>query len=335
MSLSQTDCIAIVMPVYNDRESFALLVNNIEAQARIVDTPLSIIAVNDGSHQVNGHLRGQLRSIQHICAVEILHLYTNVGHQRAIAVGLVEVACRNRYDAVIVMDADGEDRPEELVKLLEMFQLCRERIIVAQRAKRSEVLVFKAFYALYKLLFLLFVGKVINFGNYCLIPATRLKALVYDAHIWNHLASTLLRMQPSVQQVKIARGKRYTGCSSMNLEALISHGLSAISVHIERVLVRVLVLSAVLLLAAITGIGVVVWIRLFTELAIPGWATNAVGILFIIVLQLLMLSLVAAFGVLNRRAGSTFLPALEAQKYIKTREVIVNNRVKEVGSDDR
>jgi hypothetical protein len=320
-----TTSVAIVTPVYNDWDSFVQLVEDIDREIAEQMIQVHIIAVNDNSFHVLPNLGHQLRHIKKVCSIDVLHLYTNVGHQRAIAIGLVEIAHQGSFDAVFVMDADGEDRPADMNNMLALHQQYPDRVIVAQRSKRSESWVFRVFYTLYKLLFGFFVGKVIDFGNYCLIPASRLDGLVYDSNIWNHLASTLVRHRPEVQRMRTIRGTRYAGQSSMNLESLVSHGLSAISVHIEKVLIRLLLGATLLLIIASLGVAVVVWVRFFTGLAIPGWATTAAGLLVIVILQLLILALGAVFGIFNRRATMTFVPALEAQKYVKQRESIIYN----------
>ena len=54
-------------------------------------------------------------------SVEVLHLRSNQGHQRAIALGLYHLHEFTDAEAVVVMDGDGEDRPEDLPELLRAF----------------------------------------------------------------------------------------------------------------------------------------------------------------------------------------------------------------------
>ena len=51
----------------------------------------------------------------------VLHLRSNQGHQRAIALGLYHLHEFTDAEAVVVMDGDGEDRPEDLPELLRAF----------------------------------------------------------------------------------------------------------------------------------------------------------------------------------------------------------------------
>jgi hypothetical protein len=311
------------MPVYNDWESFTQLVAEIDRVACELPVQLWIVAVNDGSNIEMPDFCNAISPLQYVRSIDIMHLYTNIGHQRAIATGLVGLAKNPDFDAVIVMDSDGEDRPQDLPAIIAKFEASRNDIVVAQRGQRSEGLIFSLFYRLYQTLFQLLVGNPIDFGNFCLIPASSLNSLIYKPDIWNHLAATLIRANPPVRRVQTVRGKRYSGRSTMNVELLIMHGLSAVSVHLDKVLVRALLAFGSLLILAVLGVLIVVWIRLFTTLAIPGWATSSAGLLFVIILQLMVLTAGATFGILNRRATPTFIPALEAQKYIKSRETVL------------
>ena len=110
-----------------------------------------------------------------------------------------------------MMDADGEDRPEDVPKLLSAWGEDQNIIIVAQRSERSEGLVFKIFYILYKLAFRIATGRKIDFGNFCLIPRTPLCALTYNPAIWNNLASAITRSTTPRIAVPLARGVRFAG----------------------------------------------------------------------------------------------------------------------------
>src|SRR6266550_2637033 len=132
--------LAIVTPIFNDFAAFRTLCAEIGEVAAALPMRLSLIGVDDGSSEpLMPDPEPDSASIE---GVEILRLICNLGHQRAIAVGLAEVALRHVYDAVIVMDCDGEDRPCDLVRLIDAHRLDRTAIIVAQRAKRSESLSF-------------------------------------------------------------------------------------------------------------------------------------------------------------------------------------------------
>ena len=128
--------LAIVTPIFNDFEAFQTLRAEIGEVAGALPIRLSLIGVDDGSSEpLTPDADPNTANLE---GVEILRLICNLGHQRAIAVGLAEVAQRRAYDAVIVMDCDGQDRPSDLVRLIDAHRVDRTAIIVARRAKRSE-----------------------------------------------------------------------------------------------------------------------------------------------------------------------------------------------------
>lgn len=284
--------VVVVTPSYNDWESLAVLVGELERQAERHRFTLTVLAVDDGSDlQAPADLRAT-----------VLPLTCNLGHQRAIAIGLAYAYLNMEFDVVVVMDADGEDKPEHLSLMLEEHARHPESLIVATRSQRSEGSTFRMFYGLYKLVFRLLIGRAITFGNFALIPRGRLGRLLMMPELWNHLAATYLRSRIALRPLGLARGTRYAGRSKMNMPALVTHGLSAISVFSDIMVARLLLASCALFVTSIVGVGIVVGIRLLTTLAIAGWATSAVGILVVISMQALMMSLMSAFLLLSGRA---------------------------------
>jgi hypothetical protein len=298
--------LVIVVPVFNDWESFGHLVRDIDANGAHGVSDLSIIAVDDGSTEpIHSDLLARL-ALRQVRAISLVKLKCNLGHQRAIAVGLARAA-ETKADAAVVMDADGEDRPQDIRLLIERHAAKPGHIVAAYRVRRSEGLLFRAFYFLYRRTFRLLTGQDITFGNFSLIPAPQLKRLSCVPSLWNHFAATVLRSRLPLSFVPCARGRRYAGKSKMNFVSLVVHGLSAISVFADAMLTRLL-----LFFVLATGVGalatvVVIALRLFTDLATPGWASSIVGSVAIICLQALLLTMMSAFLVLSGR--STIVPA--------------------------
>src|SRR5205807_8584761 len=116
--------------------------------------------------------------------------------------------------------------------------------------------------------------------------------------------------------VPIPRGSRIAGASQMNFVALVSHGLSAISVFGDIVGVRLLIGSIAGSLLATVGILIVLAIRLFTHGAIPGWATYATGTLAIMAIQGVTIATSFTFFVLSNRANLGFVPTRDYLLFI-------------------
>ena len=135
----------IVTPIYEDRDASSRLFLEL---ARVLRPLPYIVAVDDGSvHQPIS--QGSLESAN--LTGEVLRRKRNVGHQRAIAIGLSQVA--EMFPAVpwiIAMDSDGEDLPSTIPILIDTLTGSEADLVVAERRNRVETARFKAMYWAYK-----------------------------------------------------------------------------------------------------------------------------------------------------------------------------------------
>jgi polyisoprenyl-phosphate glycosyltransferase len=315
--------VAVVVPVYKDWPSLAQLLGAVDALAAREGVALSLVVINDEPASVA--LIERDRDWAAIHHLEVLHLTRNLGHQRAIAVGLAHVEAALRCDCVVVMDADGEDRPEDVVRLIEQYRDDPSAIIVAERRKRSEGAVFRSSYRLYKGAFRLLTGQTVDFGNFSLIPRPLLVHLVSMSEIWSNFPAGIIQSRLPVRHLPTERGRRYQGRSTMNFIALIMHGLGAISVFSDAVFIRVTLLSFAFLVVTCAAILTVLMLKL-TGHATPGWASNLAVSLSILAVQMVMLSVVAAFMVLNNRTAATVIPRLSYRNFVLRREVMWTER---------
>jgi polyisoprenyl-phosphate glycosyltransferase len=309
------DRLAIITPVLDDWASFAMLVRHISDLYSNSGMSMLVLAIDDGS--ATSFDPGSLSLPEASCVVElfVLRLSASMGHQRAIAIGLSNIANRTDIDTVIVMDGDGEDRPEDIGSLRTAGLTHPGFAVLAERASRSEGLTFRLFYLAYRLLFRMLTGQTIKFGNFSLFPMTVVRRLVYMPELWNNLAAALMRSRLQFTTVPVHRGRRYAGKSKMNLPMLIVHGLSAMSVYIDVIFVRILLVGT--LLAGLTALGmlIVVLIRLFTEFGVPGWASTMIGDLAIILVQSLTLMVATTLMVLATRSNRQIVPILDAPAF--------------------
>lgn len=313
--------IAILIPVYEDWESFALLIEAIDRELHSERLQVEILAVDDGSFTsapTTLSLSGES-----ISTVSVLPLKTNLGHQRAIALGLSYLFHQRSADEVIVMDGDGEDRPEDIRKLI---QTAREhegqKVVFAQRARRSESQTFRRLYSLYRFIFRILTGRQIRFGNFSLIPRSQLGRVIWLADIWNNYAAAVVKARVPFTVVPCDRGIRFAGQSKMNLVGLIVHGLSSISVYNDVVGARLLVVSTITMVLALTLASVATVVKFTTDLAIPGWATYAVGLSLLGVLQALSLSAFFVFLILHGRNHNSFVPGRDYASFLGAEKVI-------------
>ena len=118
------------------------------------------------------------------------------------------------------------------------------------------------------------------------------------------------------------RGKRYAGKSHMNLVSLVLHGLSAISVYTEIVYIRLIFLSFFVIILDIIGFLVLLYIKYFTLLAIPGWGTSVAIGLVLVMLQAILFLTMFSFAILSYRSMKMFIPAIDFEDYLRKTERI-------------
>ena len=107
--------------------------------------------------------------------------------------------------------------------------------------------------------------------------ASQVRRVIGNPHVWNNFPAALLQARIPVKYVPTRRGRRYAGQSRMNFVGLVAHGLGAISVLSEAVFVRILVASLALLLLSVGLALGALYVRLFTDLGLPNWATTPLG----------------------------------------------------------
>jgi hypothetical protein len=160
-------------------------------------------------------------------------------------------------------------------------------------------------------------GIRVRVGNFSILPSEYLDTLVAMSELWNHYAAAVFRSKLPLAMVPIARGTRISGTSTMNFAALVSHGLSAMSVFGDVVGVRLMIGSLAGSVMAALGILLVVMVRLFTNQAIPGWATYTIGALSIILMQCITIATSFTFIVLSNRANLGFVPLRDYSLFVQ------------------
>jgi hypothetical protein len=311
MNESSSPALVVVTPVFEDREASTRLFQEL---ARVQPQPW-VLAVDDGSVREPVD-PGALAAAGLDGAVVCLR--RNVGHQRAIAIGLGYVAETLPGAArIVVMDSDGEDMPSSIAQLLAPLDDPGIDVVVAQRKSRVESLRFRSFYLVYKWLFRLLTGRQIGFGNFMALKPGAVQRIVAMQEVWVHFAACVLNSRLRLLALPLDRGPRYAGTSKMNFVGLALHGFKALMVFAEDVLVRVGIACA--LVAALSVVGVVVAIVLKSVgFATPGWFSVALGIMLLVFMQTgtltlmtLMLTGVVRSGSVASIAWRDFILAIE------------------------
>ena len=224
-----------------------------------------------------GGLDPDIDGLSSLADVSIITPPFNLGHQRAIVFGLRKLlADLDDGDLIVTMDADGEDQPDDLPRLLapllgapsDLGTLC-----VARRTERKESLQFRMLYTMFRILFRTLTGTTVRSGNFAAYRGWLARRILLHPYFDLCYSSTLVSLDIEVTAVPCARGSRYAGRSRMSMLRLVMHGVRMLMPFTDRIAVRAL--SA---FSALFGLGLVlalvaVGIRVFSAAAIPGWTT--------------------------------------------------------------
>jgi glycosyltransferase involved in cell wall biosynthesis len=306
----------IALPLFNDWSALTLLLPRVDAALTAHGLHASVLVVDDGSTDAPPptFAAGPFQSVS---SVSVLRLRRNLGHQRAIAIGLAYIERHMPCEAVIVMDSDGEDAPEDVPRLVEEYRRTRGTTIVfAERRRRAESFIFRVLYYAYRVLHRILTGYGVRVGNFSIIPRPLLSGLVVVSELWNHYAAAVFRSRQPFSTIPASRQKRLTGTSHMNFVSLVVHGLSAVSVYGDRVFVRLIVFASALAALSFVGLVIVGAVRLFADVTVPTWAGIAVGVLTLILLQALMFIASLTFLGLGSRQQAPFVPARDYNLYV-------------------
>ncbi|MGV3638044.1 MAG: glycosyltransferase family 2 protein [Flavobacteriales bacterium] len=266
--------LAIIIPCLNEESALPLLLKEVETALAASSAPCSVVVVDDGSTDATAKRALAYEPGSDRLTVEVLSLPYTMGHQEAIYQGLL-FASTTSAERFVVMDGDGQDDPMALQAILAAKDAS---IVFVGRGARAESAGFKLGYALYRVLFRLVSGRSINFGNYALIDRRVLGAVLDRSFV--HFAAFLSKQRVPSTTIISDRRERLGGSSKMGFDDLSLHASRSLIEYSDRLLLlflkAFLYLSVFFLLSVLTIVG----IKLFTPLAIPGWASNLSATMF-------------------------------------------------------
>lgn len=305
----------IITPVYFDVEAFLRLRSEILQALDTVDFPLPadvrLMAIDDSG--------GQDPEVALVPHMSVLPTPFNLGHQGALVFGLRRLASEMEADDwVVTLDADGEDQPADLPRLLRELSVQREarnHVVLAWRRKREESLVFKLFHFFFRLIFRALTGTYTRTGNFAAFHGHVARQILFHPYFDLSYSSALFALQLPSTLVPCDRGRRYAGRSKMGVSRLIMHGLRMLMPFADRITTRALMgFGALFGTAFLASIGVLMaWL---VEWSVPIWMWLAV--LWITTLSVIgLVNLVILFVVFVQfRSGS--MRGLHEQTFVQS-----------------
>jgi polyisoprenyl-phosphate glycosyltransferase len=308
--------LVILIPVFNEWDLLGTLLERIDAALAEAHLCGDVVLLDDGS-TTSHEQRLHLRAMSAVGSVEILRLARNLGHQRAISIGLAWASENRPGRTVAILDGDGEDNPADIAKLVARYEgEGGDKIVFAARTRRMERWQFQVCYRVYQFVHLLLTGHRVRVGNFSIVPPAAVQQLAVISETWNHYAAAVFNSRIPYVMVPTPRDRRLGGRSRMNFTALVVHGLSALSVFSHIIGVRLLIVSGALI--GLLGAGLAAaWLTCGAaqQLHTP-WLLGLLAWLLATLVQAVVLGAAFVLLVLSGRQGTTFIPKRDYRYFV-------------------
>ena len=229
----------ILIPSFNDWECLNLLIPKIDQALKNTNEEVNILIVNDGSTKKNNLSFKKMSSLKKI---EVLNLKNNVKAQIAIATGLNFLRKEKFQGGIIVMDADGQDDPEDLVDIIRESKKNPEKTITINRSKREDEIPYKILYQAYLFLAFLLTFRYLKFGAFSYLHSSSIDRILSTDDVYMAYVGGIAKHFANKKVIYLPRKKRITGESQNNYKSLIYYGLNIISVFRFQALVNSIIL---------------------------------------------------------------------------------------------
>ncbi|QDT97932.1 glycosyltransferase family 2 protein [Gimesia aquarii] len=263
--------ISVVLPVFNEQDVLPQLLQAVEDSLQTAGCQYEIIFVNDGSSDKSGIILDDLAELN--SRVRVVHFAKNFGHQAAVQAGLLHTT----GDAIVIMDSDMQDCPKAIVDFIMHWQAGYD-VVYAVRTERKENIVKRwAFQTFHKILNLISSTPIPrDAGNFGLIDckvAIQIAQLHDRDRYFPGLRSWVGYRQIGVTVERLARYDENPRVSFIQLCRLAKTAIFSFSFLPLTIFYVIAALSAVVCIGLISF---VLYHKLFTELAIPGWASTTI-----------------------------------------------------------
>lgn len=292
----------IVVPCYNEEDVLPSTADKLRVVLEalqvsdLVGPESGVCFVDDGSTDNTWNLIREMASKSG--SFSGIKLSTNRGHQLAVLAGVLNVP----GDAIVTIDADLQDDVAAIPKMIEML-LSGADIVYGVRKGRKSDSFFKRATAetYYRLLKLLGVNVVFNHADFRLMSRRAVESLRQYREVNVFLRGMVPELGFKTSTVYYDRLERQAGESKYPLRkmlALAADGVTSFSV----VPLRMITFAGTMIFAMSLVLGIwALWVRIFTDSAVPGWASSVIPMYFLGGIQLL------ALGVIGEYMGKIYM----------------------------
>lgn len=289
--------IAIVIPCYNEQEALPITADTLlrlldrMAADKLIAPDSYILCSNDGSKDNTWQVINSLHAADpRVKGISLAH---NRGHQYALLAGLMTVM--DNCDASISIDADLQDDPEAMIKMVEDYRAGAD-IVYGVRSSRDTDTWFKrtsahAFYSFQKRMGL---HTIYDHADYRLMDNEALQLLSEYGESNLFLRGIVPAIGLKTSIVTYARSERVAGESKYPLSKMISLSIDGITSFSAKPM-RMIFLTGFVLLILDIIVALYVLGAYFAHSAISGWSSLMLSVWFLGSLILIGLGIVGEY----------------------------------------
>lgn len=302
--------LAVVVPCYNEEEVLPetvrqlLLVRNRMVTEGLITPNSKLYFVDDGSRDRTWSLIENFAA-QENC-VHGIKLSRNKGHQNAVLAGLFHA----EGDAVITIDADLQDDVDVLFEMVSQYVNGHD-VVYGVRRKRTTDSWFKRVTAegYYRFLGAMGVNIVFNHADFRLMSRRAIDALKDYEEVNLFLRGIVPTIGFPSTVAYYDRHERFAGESKYPLRKMLALAVDGITSFSTVPLRIIAALGLFIFVISLVLSAWVLWIRLFTDQSVPGWASLTLPIYLMSGIQLL------SVGVLGEYVAKTYMETKRRPRY--------------------
>jgi len=280
--------LSVVAPVCNEEATIHEFYGRVRGALEGID--FELVLVDDGSTD------GSAAALDLLAAedtrVKVIYLSRNFGHQTALTAGLDHA----RGDAVVMLDADLQDPPELIPRMLDHW-LSGTDVVYAVREQREGESKFtlttaRWFYRLFDTLAQVELQH--NSGDYRLLDRRALDALLSMRERNRFLRGMTVWVGYTQAAVPYRRDPRYAGETKYTLTKMLRFSLDAIVSFSDRPLQLATLLGFLISTLAFVAIPVVIVLRIAGSY-LPGFGAITIAVLLLGGIQLIAIGIIGEY----------------------------------------
>ena len=302
--------LSLVVPLFNERPMLPLFFDRVLPVLAKLDLHWEIVLVDDGSDDGSAqYIRGV---IDRTPGVRLIKLSRNFGKEAAMTAGLEHA----RGDAVIVLDADLQDPPEQIPAMIECWQAGVDVVLMQRRSRAGET-AFKRWSAhlFYRLLNRTSRTNIpVDTGDFRLMSRKAVDALLVLKERNRYMKGLFAWIGMPTRIIQYDREARVAGETKWDYPGLVGlalEGLTSFSVSPLRWATVIGLIAASM--GAIFGLWIVVKAIMLGD-AVSGYPSLVAIISFLGGIQLM------SVGIVGEYVGKTYMESKQRPVYL-TEEV--------------